>query len=125
MNLLYNACDVGINTAMGEGWGLVSFEHGAAGAAQIVPNHTACTEIWRGRGELMEPMRWYIPEFSVLEMGEVSPEGVAEALGKLYDNPQRRQQLAQGAYEAALNPDYAWDAIAEQFDDLFVELTRS
>src|SRR5262245_33133961 len=37
LNLLYNACDVGINTAMGEGWGLVSCEHGAAGAAQIVP----------------------------------------------------------------------------------------
>ena len=37
LNLLYNACDVGINTSMGEGWGLVSFEHGAAGAAQIVP----------------------------------------------------------------------------------------
>jgi len=30
LNLLYNACDVGITTSMGEGWGLVSFEHGAA-----------------------------------------------------------------------------------------------
>src|SRR4051812_4312176 len=29
LNLLYNACDVGINTSMGEGWGLVSLEHGA------------------------------------------------------------------------------------------------
>ena len=53
LNLLYNACDVGINTSMGEGWGLVSFEHGAAGAAQIVPDHTACAEIWSGRGELI------------------------------------------------------------------------
>ena len=41
LNLLYNACDVGITTSMGEGWGLVSFEHGAAGAAQIVPDHSA------------------------------------------------------------------------------------
>ena len=40
INLLYNACDVGINTSMGEGWGLISFEHGATGAAQIVPAHT-------------------------------------------------------------------------------------
>ena len=27
LNLIYNACDVGINTANGEGWGLVPFEH--------------------------------------------------------------------------------------------------
>ena len=124
LNLLYNACDVGINTSMGEGWGLVSFEHGAAGAAQIVPRHSACAEVWHGRGELIPPARWYIPEFSTLEMGEVSAEGVAEALGNLYSNPQRRQQLAQAAHEAALNPDYTWDAIAARFDGLFAELAR-
>jgi D-inositol-3-phosphate glycosyltransferase len=124
LNLLYNACDVGINTAMGEGWGLVSFEHGAAGAAQIVPDHSACAEVWRGRAELITPARNYIPQFSVLEMGEVSAEGVAQALDNLYSNPQRRQQLAQAAYQAAQNPDYTWDAIAQRFDDLFAELAR-
>jgi D-inositol-3-phosphate glycosyltransferase len=124
LNLLYNACDVGISTSMGEGWGLVSFEHGAAGSAQIVPCHTACAEIWNGRAEMMQPVRSYTPEFSPLEMGEVSTEAVAEALGNLYANPQRRQQLAQAAHEAALNPDYAWDAIAERFDDLFAEIVQ-
>jgi D-inositol-3-phosphate glycosyltransferase len=124
LNLLYNACDVGLNTSMGEGWGLVSCEHGAAGAAQIVPDHSACSELWRGRAEMIPPARSYIPEFSVLEMGEVSTEAVAAALGNLYDNPQRRQQLAQAAYQAALNPEYSWDSIAERFDDLFTELAR-
>ena len=124
LNLLYNACDAGINTSMGEGWGLVSFEHGAAGAAQIVPRHSACAELWRGRAEMIQPARRYIPEFSVLEMGEVSAEGVAQALDNLYRNPQRRQQLALAAYQAALNPDYAWDAIAARFDDLFAELAQ-
>jgi glycosyltransferase involved in cell wall biosynthesis len=124
LNLLYNACDVGINTSMGEGWGLVSFEHGAAGSAQIVPAHSACAEVWRGRAEMIQPARRYIPEFSVLEMGEVSAEGVAQALDNLYDDPQRRQQLAQAAYQAALNPGYAWDTIAGRFDDLFAELAQ-
>jgi D-inositol-3-phosphate glycosyltransferase len=124
LNLLYNACDVGINTSMGEGWGLVSFEHGAAGAAQIVPRHSACAEIWSGRAEMLEPARRYIPKFSTLEMGEVSTEAVAEALGNLYDNPQRRQQLARAAYQAALNPEYSWDSIAARFDDLFAELAK-
>ena len=122
LNLLYNACDVGLLTSMGEGWGLVSFEHGAAGAAQIVPDHSACTEIWSGRAEMIAPARRYIPEFSTLEMGEVSAEGTAQALNNLYCDPQRRQHLAQAACEAAQNPDYSWDAIAERFDDLFAGL---
>jgi glycosyltransferase involved in cell wall biosynthesis len=124
LNLLYNACDVGINTSMGEGWGLVSFEHGAAGAAQIVPAHSACAEIWSGRAEMIVPARSYIPEFSALELAEVSAAGVAQALGNLYDNPQRRQQLAQAAFEAAQNPAYSWDTIAGRFDDLFAELAQ-
>ncbi len=122
LNLLYNACDVGINTSMGEGWGLVSCEHGAAGAAQIVPDHSACGEIWRGRAELIPPARRTIPEFSSLEMGEVSADGVAAALNRLYADPQRRQKLARAAFEAAQDPRYEWDAIAERFDGLFAEL---
>jgi D-inositol-3-phosphate glycosyltransferase len=122
LNLLYNACDVGINTAMGEGWGLVSFEHGAVGAAQIVPDHTACGELWRGHAELIPPARSYVPEFSPLEMGEVSPEGVAQALEALYRDPGRRQGLARAAVSVAQNPAYSWDAVARQFDELFVEL---
>lgn len=122
LNLLYNACDVGINTSMGEGWGMVSLEHGATGAAQIVPAHTACAELWRGRAELIKPARYYTPEFTVLEMGEVSPEGVAQAMENLYANPRRRRQLARAAFKAAQNPLYAWDAITKQFDDLFVAL---
>lgn len=121
LNLLYNACDVGINTSMGEGWGLVSFEHGAAGAAQVVPDHSACRELWRGRGRLIPVERSYIPNFSLLELGEVSPAGVAQALDNLYNDPNRRKLFAQAAYTAAQNPSYSWDAISKQFDDLFQE----
>jgi D-inositol-3-phosphate glycosyltransferase len=124
LNLLYNACDVGINTAMGEGWGLVSFEHGAAGAAQIVPDHTACGELWRGHAELIPPARRYVPEFSPLEMGEVSPKGVAQALEALYRDPARREELARAAVSVAQNPAYSWDAVARQFDELFVGLVN-
>jgi glycosyltransferase involved in cell wall biosynthesis len=122
LNLLYNACDVGINTSMGEGWGLVTIEHGATGAPQIVPDHTACGELWSGRGELIPPARSYVPEFSVLEMGEVSPEGVARALESLYQNPARRQELSRAAISFARTPAHSWDVITRQFDELFVSL---
>jgi len=122
LNLLYNTCDVGINTSMGEGWGLVSFEHGATGAAQIVPDHTACAELWRGRGELIPVNRSYIPEFSVLEMGEVSADGVAQALENLYCDADRRRALGEAARLAAVDPKYSWDAVARQFEGVFEEL---
>lgn len=125
LNLLYNACDAGINTSMGEGWGLVSVEHGAAGAAQIVPDHSACAELWRGRAEMMPPVRRYVPEFSSLELAEVSTEAVAQALENLYRDPKYRQRLAQAAFEAAQRAEYSWDAIAERFDGLFSELANS
>ena len=109
---------------MGEGWGLVSLEHGAAGAAQIVPDHSACRHLWSGRGELIPVARSYVPEFSVLELGEVSTDGVAEALNNLYHHPQRRRQLARAAFESAQNPLYQWDAIARRFDNLFASLAK-
>ena len=50
LNLIYNACEVGINTSTGEGWGLVSFEH-----AQLA-RHKSCRAILRaksyGKGRL-------------------------------------------------------------------------
>ena len=125
LNLLYNACDVGINTSMGEGWGLVSFEHGGSGAAQVVPAHSACTELWQGRAEMIPVAKSYKPEFSVQELGEVSTLGVAQALNNLYLSPQKRQQLAQAAFESAQNPQYSWDAIADQFDNLFNAFRRT
>jgi glycosyltransferase involved in cell wall biosynthesis len=122
LNLLYNACDVGVNTSMGEGWGLVSFEHAATGAVQIVPDHTACGELWRGRGELIAPARYFIPEFSVLQMGEVAVAGVAQALENIYSDPQRRRHLALAGFAFTQKAEHSWDAVAARFDSLFVEL---
>ena len=36
MNIIYNACDVGINTGVAEGFGLCNFEHAFLGCPQIV-----------------------------------------------------------------------------------------
>jgi glycosyltransferase involved in cell wall biosynthesis len=48
LNMTYNAVDVGINSCIGEGWGLVNFEHAATGVAQVVPDHTSLKEIFNG-----------------------------------------------------------------------------
>ena len=75
--------------------------------------------------ELIPPAKTYIPEFSPLEMGEVSPQGVARALENLYRDPARRQELARAAVAAAHNPAHSWDVITRQFDDLIVALATA
>ncbi len=45
LNVIYNACDVGVNTAMGD-LGMASFEHAATGAPQVLTALPVLKEIW-------------------------------------------------------------------------------
>ncbi len=122
LNLLYNACDVGINTSEGEGWGLVSFEHAATGAPQIVPRHSACAELWKGSAVLLEPRSSYRCHHLAVERRTVDPADVAQALEKLYQDRRYRQRMAEAAYRNATRPAYRWQRIAEQWHRLFTQL---
>jgi D-inositol-3-phosphate glycosyltransferase len=118
LNLLYNACDVGLTTAMGEGWGLVSFEHAATGAPQIVPDHTSFTENWAGAAEMLPLVGREHIFYELADMFVVSPVDVARALARMYDNCAYRQQMANVAYARATDPRYRWSNIGCRFGDL-------
>jgi hypothetical protein len=75
-----------------------------------------------GKSRIFFSRSRYIPAFSPLEKGEVSAEGVADALEALYRDPARARELARAA--ATENPAHSWDAIAAQFDDLITALAR-
>ncbi|MEM9554033.1 MAG: glycosyltransferase [Acidobacteriota bacterium] len=124
LNLIYNACDVGINTSTGEGWGLVSFEHAAAGAAQVVPRHSACAELWDGVGETMEPSYRLTIERVLTEGWFVTPETVAGALETLYADRDRRLALARRGHDFVHRPEFSWDDIARRWDEIFQEVLR-
>lgn len=117
LNLIYNACDVGLNTAAGEGWGLVSFEHAATRAAQVVPGHGACAELWGEHGVLVRPVgtepmeRW-------LTAAVVSPEDAAEALERLYRDEAFRGRMSDLAYANATQPRFQWDHVAQLWAQL-------
>jgi D-inositol-3-phosphate glycosyltransferase len=109
LNLLYNASDVGVNTAAGEGFGLVSFEHAAAGAAQVVPDHGATAELWAGRALMLpaEPTR---------DRGAVvSADGVAEALARLHDDPALLERTAAACRDHARSDAMSWAAVAARW----------
>lgn len=123
LNRLYNACDVGVNSSLGEGWGMVSFEHAATGAAQVVPRHSACAELWEGAAELVEPVRSVSLPGVPLEMREIPAEGVGDALLRLHSDPTRLRELGGRGRARARRPGYRWETIGDRWRELFLELT--
>lgn len=115
LNLIYNAVDVGINTANGEGWGLVPFEHAMCKKPQIVPNHTSCKDIWKGKGLLIDVAAWITDKDLGVERGIVNYKHAAELIQKLYEDKDYRESVAEQCYEVTQNPSYRWDKIAEGF----------
>lgn len=115
LNTIYNACDVGMNTAEKEGWGLIAFEHGATGAPQLVPNHGACAELWQESALMLNT----IPDNAGTT---VTPEAVAHALEFLYCKEQEREHWGEAAFSNANRPEYRWDAIAARWDWLLSSL---
>lgn len=116
LNTIYNACDVGVNTATGEGWGLISCEHAATRAAQIVPRHSACAEIWDGAAELMPVAAVEGTHF--FNGGIIDPADLADSLERLYADRALYEARAQSAYERMQNPAYRWETIGAQWRDL-------
>lgn len=58
LNLLYNACDIGINTCVGEGFGLCNLEHASLGKPQLVNGVGGLNSIFAGNqgGILVKPI---------------------------------------------------------------------
>lgn len=116
LNLLYNACDVGINTASAEGFGMVSLEHAATGAPQIVPGHGVCGEIWRNHAKVLSAetiVRGRAAE--VIEHRLVRVESVAQALEQLYSDPSHYTACARQARQLSQSEQFHWSHIALQW----------
>jgi glycosyltransferase involved in cell wall biosynthesis len=121
MRDIYTAAVVGVNTAIGEGWGLVSFEHAATGAAQIVPDHSACAELWKDAALLLQPVMSLTTEHILTEGHLVSPDDVAAALERLYSDRDLLREMSRAAYRLASQPHFRWSNIARAWRGLFDE----
>jgi glycosyltransferase involved in cell wall biosynthesis len=112
LHLVYNACDVGVNTCAAEGFGLVSFEHAATGAAQVVPDHSACGELWGGSAIVLPAAPVGRQELLV------APADVASALARLHDDPSLRAELGERAHALARSARFHPAAVAERWERL-------
>lgn len=114
MNLLYNACDVGVTTSMGEGWGLGTFEHAATRAAQIVPDHTSFRENWQGAAALLPSAGRVYIFYEYSNMVEVRAHDVTLELERLYDDPDLLDRMSRAAYDRATAHRFDWSEIGRR-----------
>lgn len=117
---LMAACEIGLNTSMGEAWGLLAFEHAATAAAQVLGRHSAHPELWEGAAVLVEPARRMVPPSSPLEMADLDPEAIGTALEGLHRDPERRHAVGLACRDRATRSDAGWEAAVAAFRD-FVE----
>ena len=116
LNKIYNAANVGLNTSMGEGWGLVSVEQACCKRAQIVPNSSACAEIFpEGRG-LRIDINTYAPHLNILTEGAiVSVESIAEKLDEYYYDRELMKEHAENAYDFFTDKSMTWENITNKY----------
>lgn len=120
LNQVYNACDIGLNTCIGEGWGLVNTEHGSTGVMQLVPNHTSLAEIFdelpRIECNAAETDRNY-----GLERLLPDPGSAAELLTYYYENRDILKQHGQWCYKRLHEEQFTWPYIQQQLKEAVSE----
>ena len=119
LNLVYNICQIGLQTSWGEGWSLTNCEHGMLGGLQVVPDWLACGYHFRdGRGIL-------IPVDKQLAYNEEKCEVI---LG-IPDQKQVEDKLCEAVKmisEQKYNPEktieylkqYTWKSACKKIDDV-------
>lgn len=115
MNMVYNISDVGINSSIGEGWGLTNTEAAALGIPQIVPKHSACEELFEGCGPLVAcTHKETIADF--MTVGQV-PNAIdmAAAMMKLYEDKKYYQECAAKCKAKFGDPSFHWSAVAKRW----------
>jgi glycosyltransferase involved in cell wall biosynthesis len=112
INMFYNATDVGITTADGEGWGLCQFEQMGIGVPQVVPDIGGFKEYCtKDNSQIVTPkIRSYMPGSFCPVGGEAAtcdPHDVCLAMEEYVLNSDILKQHGEAAREKVLT--YTWD----------------
>jgi len=112
----YNACDVFMNLARGEGFCLPLIEAQACGVPAIATDFSSMTELVEGHGWLVPPESWNLTPLMAFQ-AIASAEKAAEALGEAYSKTSLLEKYSKASREFALG--YDWDeAILPLWDAL-------
>jgi len=119
INILYNSCDVGLNSADGEGYGLCGFECAALGKAQVSANVGGMKEFLDETNSiLIEPVTSiYLDNKSKGIGGKAeitAPKDYANAFWKYFNDPDLVLEHGKCARENILT-NYRWEALVSYF----------
>jgi len=121
MNIVFNACDIGLNTALAEGWGLVSWEHAATGAVQFVSASPVIKEIWDDAAEFFETIKTPIAG----EKGQfgyvVDPVDVSSKIIALYDDKKRLEQMSTRCFMHVTQQKFSWTSVAKTWVEIMTQ----
>lgn len=119
INILYSACDIGLNTCEGEGFGLCQFEHAAVGCPQVAANIGGFKEfLHAGNSKLVEPKwNYYIDKQrdgigGFAEVGD--PKDFANAMWEYYQSPELVAEHGKTARREILT-NYRWETMVNHF----------
>lgn len=110
------AFDVGINTSLGEGWGLTTMEGMACGIPQIATNHSAIPE-WGGDAVRLIPTCsvGVMPDVYTMIGGVPDKDETVRAINDFYCNTDYREEMSWRALAKVTEPRFRWENIAEGF----------
>lgn len=112
INMFYNAADIGITTADGEGWGLCHFEQMGVGVPQVVPDIGGFKEFCSASNTiLVKPKhRYYLPTAFSPVGGEAhvcDPHDVCLGVEEYLLNSEKKEAHGRAARESILG--YTWE----------------
>ena len=129
MNILYNACDVGVNSCLGEGFGICNFEHACFGKPQIFSNVGGLKDIFEEHKNFCYPVN---PVASIYIASNIDtrngygnvtdPKDFCKGISFYYNN--RETMLTHGKIlkEKLIN-EYKWDIQLKLFyKNIFAEI---
>lgn len=126
INILYNSCDIGLNTCEGEGLGLCNLEHAAVGCPQVVPKIGGLQEFLNENNSiLIEPKSsYYIDKQRDAIGGKAElcdPKDYADAIWKYYLNPKLVEKHGKQARKDILQH-YKWETMVDHLHRILIDI---
>jgi D-inositol-3-phosphate glycosyltransferase len=117
LTALYECCEIGVNSALAEGFGLIAFEHALCGGAQIMAAHHGLRELWDTAPAWVPLLeRRCIDDVFVGEVPD--SELFASELLRLLQRPCLVQANAAGCAARARETRFSWATVGGQWRDL-------
>jgi glycosyltransferase involved in cell wall biosynthesis len=128
INILYNACDVGINTCEGEGFGLCQIEHAAVGHPQICPQIGGLQDfLTKDHSKLIDAKWSYYIDKHRDGIGGIAQVGdhmdYAEALWSYYTDNKLFEKHAIAARKYILQH-YKWKDVTNNFYHIIKDIEK-